>query len=156
MCRLVIRFSKKWPSQDQDIVQEGSFPVIVHIALQLKTFSHIFPRIIGSAVLRSPDWLVENKPVEAEKAGYCICPLFPSPKTVVPPGEVFYSALWDEGVIVVAAAGNNGDDSYKYPASYSNVLSVAAVDKDLKRARFSVRNDKIDLSAPGTYSQQLL
>ena len=63
--------------------------------------------------------------------------------------EKFFSSLWDEGVMVIAAAGNNGDKSYKYPASYPNILSVAAVDENFEKAPFSVENDEIDLSGPG-------
>ena len=62
----------------------------------------------------------------------------------------FFKALWDEGILVVAAAGNNGDSTIKYPASYPGVLSVAAVDEDFNRAKFSVANEFVDLSAPGT------
>jgi subtilisin family serine protease len=54
-----------------------------------------------------------------------------------------------EGMLSVAAAGNGGDTSSSYPASYSSVISVAAVDSDGTIAGFSQRNAKVELAAPG-------
>ncbi len=54
------------------------------------------------------------------------------------------------GIVVVAAAGNNGNSSYMYPASYDNVISVGATDENNNIASFSDYNDKVILSAPGT------
>jgi serine protease len=58
-------------------------------------------------------------------------------------------ALWEEGVLVVAAAGNEANTQKSYPASYEHVLSVAAVDELNRHASFSQRNDAVDISAPG-------
>ena len=55
----------------------------------------------------------------------------------------------DKGVIVVAAAGNDENSEYNYPASYPGVISVAAIDRDKKRAYFSNYNDRVSLTAPG-------
>ena len=53
------------------------------------------------------------------------------------------------GILSVAAAGNDGDTSYSYPASYDAVISVAAINSKRTLASFSQRNDQIDLAAPG-------
>lgn len=53
------------------------------------------------------------------------------------------------GSLVVAAAGNNNQYMLIYPAMYDGVLSVAAVDKDDKRAFFSNYHYSVDVSAPG-------
>ena len=62
----------------------------------------------------------------------------------------------DEGILFVAAAGNNSDDSDKrphYPAGYSdlpNVISVAAVDRNGQLATFSNYGAKsVQIAAPG-------
>lgn len=52
-------------------------------------------------------------------------------------------------VLLVASAGNSGYSEYNYPASYDNVMSVAAVDNTTARAYFSNYNDKVDIAAPG-------
>ncbi len=58
------------------------------------------------------------------------------------------------GVVVVASAGNSGAPGqaytpYSYPASFTGVLSVAAVNESGGRAAFSDRNSSVVLSAPG-------
>ena len=54
------------------------------------------------------------------------------------------------GIVVVAAAGNDGTGSRHYPASVSGVLSVAALTVDGTRlAPFSTRGGWVDLAAPG-------
>lgn len=60
----------------------------------------------------------------------------------------FYNAFQRRGLIVVAAAGNDGSSGLSYPASYPHVLSVAGVDRDRQRANFSQHNAAIDLAAP--------
>ncbi|MEL7450864.1 MAG: S8 family serine peptidase, partial [Pseudomonadota bacterium] len=68
----------------------------------------------------------------------------------------------DAGVLLVAAAGNDGDatlpdgsadlpaqTAFHYPASYDTVISVAAVDEQLNLAPFSQRNAQVELAAPG-------
>ncbi|HVE92882.1 MAG TPA: S8 family serine peptidase [Actinomycetota bacterium] len=53
------------------------------------------------------------------------------------------------GVLVVAAAGNDGNSTLNYPAAYSSVLSVAAMDRSGRRASFSNYNSDVELAAPG-------
>lgn len=58
-------------------------------------------------------------------------------------------AAYDAGVLLVAAAGNDGDTSLSYPASYDAVVSVAAVDSSKALADFSQRNAQVELAGPG-------
>jgi serine protease len=53
------------------------------------------------------------------------------------------------GVVFVAAAGNSKNSTLHYPASYNNVLSVAATDQAGNHASFSTYNNKVDISAGG-------
>ena len=53
------------------------------------------------------------------------------------------------GVLLVAAAGNDGSSVLNYPAAYGSVISVAAVDENKEKASFSNFGSTIDLSAPG-------
>ncbi|NLU76535.1 type VII secretion-associated serine protease mycosin [Streptomyces sp. HNM0575] len=58
----------------------------------------------------------------------------------------------DAGILVVAAAGNdgaNGKQEYTYPASYEGVLAVAASDRNNERAYFSQSGRFVDIAAPG-------
>ncbi|MEL6244998.1 MAG: S8 family serine peptidase [Pseudomonadota bacterium] len=54
------------------------------------------------------------------------------------------------GVIVVAASGNDGPDrSVRYPAGFSSTLAVTAIDADADIYDNAVRGEEIDFSAPG-------
>jgi serine protease len=53
------------------------------------------------------------------------------------------------GCVVVAAAGNDGKYLAFYPASYSGVMSVAAVNSKDEKAGFSNYYSAVDVSAPG-------
>jgi serine protease len=53
------------------------------------------------------------------------------------------------GVIVVAAAGNDNTADLNYPAAYDHVISVASVGQTDVRSYFSSYGSKVDISAPG-------
>ena len=53
------------------------------------------------------------------------------------------------GVLVVAAAGNDNTKELFYPASYPNVLSVAASNSEDKKWANSSYNWRVDISTPG-------
>ncbi|MCH8531371.1 MAG: S8 family serine peptidase [Saccharospirillum sp.] len=57
--------------------------------------------------------------------------------------------FYENGVLLVAAAGNSGTSAYSYPASYDSVMSVAAIDRNRNRASFSQYNNQVEISAPG-------
>eukprot|EP00804_Cyclotella_cryptica_P021633 CCRYP_020645-RB/>CCRYP_020645-RB protein AED:0.03 eAED:0.03 QI:160/1/1/1/1/1/5/478/778 len=60
-----------------------------------------------------------------------------------------YKEAYDEGILIVAAAGNDGTTAHDYPASFPHVVSVGAVDQKGLRADFSNYNDQIEVMAPG-------
>jgi len=58
------------------------------------------------------------------------------------------------GILVVAAAGNNGradgtGDLVNYPARYSSAIAVAATDINNNRASFSATGSTVEVAAPG-------
>lgn len=57
----------------------------------------------------------------------------------------------DAGVILVAAAGNDGPrpDTVNYPGGFDECICVAAVDCNLKVADFSSRGNKVFIASPG-------
>jgi thermitase len=64
---------------------------------------------------------------------------------------------WQQGAIVVAAAGNGFTNYLAYPAAYNSTIAVAATDDKDNIARFSNYGDWVDVSAPGSsiYSSDL-
>jgi len=69
--------------------------------------------------------------------------------------DVINYATYNRGALVVAAAGNNNNEQLFYPASYQNVISVAATDEndlrwvDLNNGSGSTYNYAADICAPG-------
>lgn len=74
-----------------------------------------------------------------------------------------FSGPYDEGIedailyadskncILVAAAGNDGYEVYKYPASLSSVISCGSVGEESTWSDFSTYNDALDIAAPGEH-----
>lgn len=54
-----------------------------------------------------------------------------------------------KGCVVVAAAGNDGDGTIRYPAANDGVISVASVNRYDARASYSNANAYVDVCAPG-------
>ncbi len=63
--------------------------------------------------------------------------------------ERAFDSYYAQGVLSIAAAGNDGTTGYSYPASYDSVVSVAAIDETMTVADFSQKNDQVELAAPG-------
>lgn len=57
---------------------------------------------------------------------------------------------WKNGALIVAAAGNDNSGRISYPAAYSNVIAVSALDPGDNFAYYSNHGKKIELAAPGT------
>jgi subtilisin family serine protease len=57
--------------------------------------------------------------------------------------------LEKRGILMIAAAGNDGNDVVNYPAGFANVVSVGAVDSKKVFASFSQFNADVELAAPG-------
>jgi len=60
-----------------------------------------------------------------------------------------YEELYDEGILIIAAAGNDGNNQKSYPASYPAVMSVGAVNSQRNHWSSSQYNDQVEISAPG-------
>jgi hypothetical protein len=65
--------------------------------------------------------------------------------------DVIYTAYeyTPEGIVLVAAAGNDNTTEFFYPATYDKVLSIAASNASDFKAGFSTYNQRVDLIAPG-------
>jgi subtilisin family serine protease len=64
--------------------------------------------------------------------------------------EDFYRGLRRDGILVIAAAGNDGADTVSYPAGYQDVVAVGAVDVADQLTSFSNFGTGLDLVAPGS------
>lgn len=75
----------------------------------------------------------------------------PSPNTPSETEEAAVKYAWGKGVVLVAAAGNDGAPDQKvYPAGYDDyVIAVAATDEDDSLTSFSNYGTWVDIAAPG-------
>ena len=60
-----------------------------------------------------------------------------------------FASSYAQGMLHIAAAGNDANSSLSYPASYNEVVSVAAVDRNGNKASFSQYNAQVEIAAPG-------
>ncbi len=63
--------------------------------------------------------------------------------------DVVNYAVFNKDALVIAASGNNGQMQEYYPASFENVISVAATDAADGKAGFSNYSYHVDVCAPG-------
>jgi serine protease len=61
-----------------------------------------------------------------------------------------FQTAYNNGMLLIAAAGNDGNSADSYPASYSSVMSVAAVDSNENRASYSQYPAAVEIAAPGS------
>ncbi|MCC6458149.1 MAG: S8 family serine peptidase [Caldilineaceae bacterium] len=55
-----------------------------------------------------------------------------------------------QGIVIVAAAGNNGSEQIQYPAGYPDVIGVTALDHGMHKATFANFGEGwVDIAAPG-------
>lgn len=59
-----------------------------------------------------------------------------------------YTSVYNKGALVIAATGNDGA-AVSYPAAYTNVVGVGAIDDAEARADFSNFGAQVDLVGPG-------
>ena len=60
-----------------------------------------------------------------------------------------YTQARNNGVILISAAGNTGNDTPSYPAAYDGVISTSAVNINAEIAPYSSFGSSIDVAAPG-------
>ncbi|MDC3411968.1 S8 family peptidase [Aquibacillus sp. 3ASR75-11] len=65
--------------------------------------------------------------------------------------EELINEAYEKGILVVAAAGNNGqqDGTIAYPAKYPSVIAVGAVNSNYKLPTFSKTGATLEIVAPG-------
>jgi thermitase len=63
--------------------------------------------------------------------------------------ETAVNNAWKKGVVLVAAAGNTGNQTMMYPGAYPNVIAVGATDNKDVKASFSTYGPWVDVAAPG-------
>lgn len=60
------------------------------------------------------------------------------------------NAAWNNGLLLVAAAGNTNSSTVEFPGGYPNCVSVASTDSSGVRSSFSTYGSTVDIAAPGS------
>jgi len=96
-----------------------------------------------SHVIRGIDWSVNN--------GADVINMSLGTTTFTQSLQDAVDAAYASGVVLVAAAGNNGDldNNPSYPAAHESVIAVGATDSEDNLAWFSNTGDYVELVAPG-------
>lgn len=66
--------------------------------------------------------------------------------------SIFQSAIdyaWGNGLVIIASAGNDGNEQVHYPAGYNHVLAVSATDRSDTLSSFSDWGVDVGITAPG-------
>ena len=102
------------------------------------------------------DWLIRGIDWAISKGVDVISMSLGGPKEY-PKLQDAVKRAYNAGVIIVAAAGNEGEKGTNYPAKYPEVISVAAIDIEKKRASFSSVGSDVEVAAAGVqvYSTHL-
>ncbi len=93
------------------------------------------------AIAEGINWGIEQKvDVISMSLGGALSP--PSIRLAIQKAET-------DGIVVVAASGNDGTARVGYPAALETVIAVGAVDSSIARAKFSQYGVELDICAPG-------
>lgn len=103
----------------------------------------IYGRCYGSSIILSVLWSM-NRDVDIINMSLG----GPTRSTAM---EEAMQAAYNQGILLVASAGNEGrgSDSVGYPAKFDSVVAVTAVDEAGDVAAFSSRGPDVELAAPG-------
>lgn len=127
-------------AQDNDIGLVGVAPE-AHIH-SIRIFAETEVVVYVSAVVEAL--------IMCRDAGVQIASLsFGGPVFSTPEFDIITDMYENHGILTIAAAGNSGDDTLFYPASYSHVISVGSVNEMQDIWESSTQNAMIDLVAPG-------
>lgn len=107
-----------------------------------------------SDLIAAIEWAIETHEDADTSNDIQIISMSQASKSRVTALEAVCSQAYDSGILLVAAAGNDGNiegagDSVVYPGAYSSVIAVAAIDSLNKRASFSSTGPAVELTAPG-------
>ncbi|MCI2255596.1 S8 family serine peptidase [Domibacillus sp. PGB-M46] len=99
-----------------------------------------------SDLLEGIDWSISN--------GMDIINLSSGTQTASAALQSAVDQAYESGLLIVAAAGNDGapdglKDTVDFPARYSSVIGVGAVDSYFNRASFSSTGPAVEVAAPG-------
>lgn len=120
--------------------------------LRVLGFQGGFDYDIGQALLYAAGLANDSGTVPTQKADIINMSLGSNKSGGTQQFQNIVSAVRAQGLIIIAAAGNEGhtnESQISYPASYAGVVSVAATDMKGIRSYYSDHTSTVDIAAPG-------
>lgn len=113
----------------------------------------ILKALAGEEGSGSYEWITNAIQYAIDQKVHIISMSLGGPTDVAELHDVVKKAV-DENILVVCAAGNEGDandstDEFSYPACYNEVISVGAINFNRESSYFTNSNNEVDLVAPG-------
>ena len=115
-------------------------------------YAYLYPvKVLAANGSGNWSWLIAALDWITEKKGARIASMslggFGAPQALADMCETAY----DDGVLLVAAAGNSGpgNNTVGFPAKYPHVMAVSAIDSTNTIANFSSRGPEVEITAPG-------
>jgi major intracellular serine protease len=111
-------------------------------------------KVLGKDGSGQYEWIINAIRYAIEQKADIISMSLGGPTDVKELHDVIKEAVLAHHILVVCAAGNEGDGEYRtdefaYPGSYNEVISVGAVDLERNSSDFTNSNNQVDLVAPG-------
>jgi subtilisin family serine protease len=123
---------------------------VVGVAPEVRIWSVKVLQANGSGtdetVMAGMDWVINKK---NEIGGNWIINLSLGAAQASPPERETFARAIDNGILVVAAAGNRGARSIDYPGAYDQVVAVSAIDDKSELADFSSWGPGVAFAGPG-------
>jgi subtilisin family serine protease len=143
---------------DEDVVGHGT-----HVAGTITAMNNsqgvvgVTPGTVNLYIVRTfndnGDWIWTSTLVDASNrcanAGADIISMSLSGSTSSSSENTAFQNHYNNGILSIAAASNEGTSAYHYPASYDSVISVGAIDINMNWATFSNFNNQVEVAAPG-------
>ncbi len=130
---------------DEDIIgiaPEVSLYFIKLVGIRYQTSSSSYEEYWGD-MGKGIDWAIDN----GMDIVSCSFGSYGSPPTQ--DVQDLFQKAYEKGITIVAAAGNDNNDSYTYPAALSSVIQVGSTNSLDLKASFSNYGDNQEFMAPG-------
>lgn len=115
-------------------------------------YAYLYPvKVLSASGSGQWSWLIAGIDWVTEKKGHRILSMSLGGGGAPAALEQMVNSAYDDGCLLVAAAGNSGpgDNTVGQPGSYDNAIAVSAIDSSDQIASFSSRGPEVEIAAPG-------
>lgn len=115
-------------------------------------YAYLYPvKVLSASGRGNWSWLIAALDWIADKKGARVASMSLGGSSAPVALKDMCEAVYNDGVLLVAAAGNNGpgNNTVGFPGKYPHVMAVSAIDSSDTIANFSSRGPEVEICAPG-------